>query len=281
MVISELIREIEGMLRDNVHFEAGLIVMTALNITRDKLITDTKREVKDEEYKRAMTLAARREKGEPLQYILGSTEFMSLEFFVGEGVLVPRPDTETLVENVLNKLDKEKVYRVLDICTGSGCIGISLAYYRKNVTADLIDISDIAIKTAKKNVLHNNVQERVSVYKCDILEEYLDSEYDIIVSNPPYIESDIIQTLQTEVKDYEPHIALDGGKDGLTFYRRIIDIAPKLLRENGLLAFEIGYNQGEAVSNLMSEFDAVEVIKDLSGNDRVVMGTMKGDNTNG
>lgn len=281
MVISELKRKIQAALKDNARFEAEQIVMAALNITRTELITDSRREVTDGEYEKAMAMTARRKKGEPLQYILGSTDFMSLEFFVGEGVLIPRSDTETLVEAVLNVLDCEKAYSALDICTGSGCIGISLAYYRENVTADLIDISDTAIETAKKNILHNGMQEGVKVYKCDILKEYPDRKYDIIVSNPPYIKSDVIETLQTEVKDYEPHIALDGGKDGLTFYRRIIEIAPKLLNKNGLLAFEIGNEQGEEVSELMADFDGIEIIKDLCGNDRVVIGRLKEDNANG
>lgn len=281
MVISELTRKIQSALGDNARFEAEMIVMAALNITREKMITDRHREVTNEEYEKAMTMTAQREMGEPLQYILGSTEFMSLEFFVRDGVLIPRADTETLVEAVLNTLSREKAYSVLDICTGSGCIGISLAHYRENVTADLIDISDTAIETAKKNIRRNGMQERVNVYKCDILKEYPDRKYDIIVSNPPYIESDTIQTLQTEVRDYEPHLALDGGKDGLTFYRRIIEIAPKLLNKNGFLAFEIGYNQGAAVSELMTEFSEVEIIKDLCGNDRVVIGRLKGDNADG
>lgn len=274
MVVSELIRKIQDTLKDNARFEAELIVMAALNITRTELVTGSRREVTDSEYRNALSMTARREGGEPLQYILGCTEFMSLEFFAREGVLIPRPDTETLVEAVLSNIGHEQTLSVLDICAGSGCIGISIAYYRENVTAYLIDVSDTAIETAKKNIAHNGIQERVRTGKYDILKEYPNEKYDIIVSNPPYIESDVIETLHAEVKDYEPRIALDGGADGLLFYRRIIEIAPKLLKENGLLAFEIGYNQGEAVSALMSSFDNVQVIKDLCGNDRVVTGRM-------
>lgn len=281
MVISELERQIRQELNNDNFFEAEQIIMSALNMTREKLILNAKREITDKEYAKILKMTSRRKKGEPLQYILGSTEFMSLEFFVGEGVLIPRQDTETFTEIVLDMLSHEKAYNVLDICTGSGCIGISLAYYRENVRADLIDISDTAAETARRNAAHNDVEERVSIYKCDILKEYPDKKYDIIVSNPPYIESDVIQTLQTEVRDYEPHLALDGGADGLLFYRRIIEIAPKLLNKDGIIAFEIGYNQGETVSSMMSAFNNVQVIKDLCGNDRVVTGIWEGDNFNG
>lgn len=281
MVISELERQIRQELNNDNFFEAEQIIMSALNMTREKLILNAKREITDKEYAKILKMTSRRKKGEPLQYILGSTEFMSLEFFVGEGVLIPRQDTETFTEIVLDMLIHEKAYNVLDICTGSGCIGISLAYYRENVRADLIDISDTAAETARRNAAHNDVEERVSIYKCDILKEYPDKKYDIIVSNPPYIESDVIQTLQKEVRDYEPHLALDGGADGLLFYRRIIEIAPKLLNKDGIIAFEIGYNQGEAVSSMMSAFNNVQVIKDLCGNDRVVTGIWEGDNFNG
>ena len=281
MVISELERQIRQELNNDNFFEAEQIIMSALNMTREKLILNAKREITDKEYAKILKMTSRRKKGEPLQYILGSTEFMSLEFFVGKGVLIPRQDTETFTETVLNMLKYEKAYKVLDICTGSGCIGISLAYYRENVRADLIDISDTAAETARRNAAHNDVKERVSIYKCDILKEYPDKKYDIIVSNPPYIESDVIQTLQTEVRDYEPHLALDGGADGLLFYRRIIEIAPKLLNKDGIIAFEIGYNQGETVSSMMSAFNNVQVIKDLCGNDRVVTGIWEGDNFNG
>ncbi len=281
MVISEIERQIRQDLNSDARLEAEQIIMSALTMTREELILNAKKEITDSEYAKILKMTSRRKKGEPLQYILGSTEFMSLEFFVGEGVLIPRQDTETFTETVLDMLKYEKAYKVLDICTGSGCIGISIAYYRENVQADLIDISDTALETARKNAAHNDMQERVNIYKCDILKEYPDKKYDIIVSNPPYIESDVIQTLQTEVRDYEPHLALDGGTDGLMFYRRIIGIAPKILNKNGIVAFEIGYNQGKAVSSMMTEFSNVQIIKDLCGNDRVVIGIWEGDNVNG
>ena len=275
MVVSELVREIEGLINDNARFEAELIVMSALGVTRIQLVTDGRRAVTENEYKRAFEMAARRKTGEPLQYIFGETEFMSLGFYVKKGVLIPRADTETLVETVLDEIIEDKKYKILDICSGSGCVGISIAHYRQNVMADLVDIDDTAIEVSERNIARNGVDNRVKIQKKDILKEYPDGKYDIIVSNPPYIESEIIETLQTEVKDYEPHIALDGGADGLIFYRRIAQIAPELLSENGLIAMEIGYNQAEQVVELLkNNFDNIQVIKDLGGNDRVVTGRM-------
>lgn len=272
MVIAELTRKIRAALHENAQHEAECIVCHALNISREQLIINSRRAVTPAECDKALALAARRINGEPLQYILGEAEFMSLGFFVREGVLIPRPDTETLVEYVLDETEDNTEYKILDICTGSGCIGISLAHYRKGVIADLIDISADALEVAARNIRRHGAEERVRTHCMDILEEYPKTRYDIIVSNPPYIETEVIDTLQTEVKDYEPRLALDGGADGLMFYRRIIEIAPKLLSKNGLLAFEIGYNQGEAVRSLMKGFYGVRVIKDLAGNDRVAAG---------
>lgn len=271
MVIDELIRHAASRLRDNARFEAEEIVMSVLGIDRTQLITDSKRELGENEISAVNSCVQRRINGEPLQYILGECEFMSLPFFVESGVLIPRADTETLVEEVI-KLSKPNA-KILDICCGSGCIGISLAHFIKDAAVTMLDISDKAIEVTAKNAELNNVMGRVTVKKCDILSEYPDKKYDIIVSNPPYIETAVIDGLQTEVKDHEPRLALDGGDDGLVFYRRITDIAPKILNENGILAFEIGFNQGAAVKELMKKnFNHIKIIKDLAGNDRVVQG---------
>lgn len=272
MVISQLVRKITDELTDNARFEAELIVMSVMGISRTELVLNGNEVVGDEEYNRITRMTNRRKNGEPLQYILGETEFMSLDFYVEEGVLIPRSDTEILVEAVMEYIGSDD--EILDICTGSGCIGISLAHY-KNVTVDLVDISDVALSVAQRNIKRNNVGDRVNTVKADILNECPPKKYNVVVSNPPYIESDVIATLQTEVKDHEPQLALDGGKDGLVFYRRICEIAPKILKSNGLLAFEIGYNQAESVSELMQEkFTNIRAIKDLGGNDRVVLGVL-------
>lgn len=275
MVISEFVRETAKQLGDNARFEAELMVMSVMEMDRTRLVLNGKLPVMPQHTYRMNKMIERRKKGEPLQYILGETEFMSLDFFVREGVLIPRSDTEILVETVIDKIGDKKT-TVADICTGSGCIGISIAHYKKNTDVELFDISDIALETAEKNIKRNNVSDRVKSYKMDILNEYPKKKYDVVVSNPPYIEKAVIETLQTEVKDYEPRIALDGGDDGLVFYRCITETAHNFLKKGGLLAFEIGYNQGESVRGLMqNDFYDTEVIKDLNDNDRVVIGKLK------
>ena len=275
MVISEFVRETAKQLGDNARFEAELMVMSVMEMDRTRLVLNGKLPVMPQHTYRMNKMIERRKKGEPLQYILGENEFMSLDFFVREGVLIPRSDTEILVETVIDKIGDKKT-TVADICTGSGCIGISIAHYKKNTDVELFDISDIALETAEKNIKRNNVSDRVKSYKMDILNEYPKKKYDVVVSNPPYIEKAVIETLQTEVKDYEPRIALDGGEDGLVFYRRIAETAHNFLKKGGLLAFEIGYNQGESVRGLMqNDFYDTEVIKDLNNNDRVVIGKLK------
>lgn len=273
MVISGLIAEVKSMLSDNAAFEAREIVMKVLGISRNELIIKSNETVSETDRSKAIDIAKRRQNGEPLQYILGFAEFMSLDFKVSRETLIPRSDTETLVEAVLHKLNNAKA-SVLDIGTGTGCIGISLGYYNCNFNVTLADFKESILNTASENAKLNDVD--VNTLCIDILKECPKASFDVIVSNPPYIESEVIPTLQTEVKDFEPITALDGGADGLDFYRRIIDISPKILNKNGRLFFEIGYNQGEAVAELMKkDFEEIEIIKDLCGNDRVAAGIIK------
>ncbi len=271
MVISELLTLLKSQLSENAEFEAKEIVMHALGISRNELILNPKREITDNEYKKTEDMLKRRLSLEPLQYILGFSEFMSLIFTVNSHTLIPRSDTETLVELLIERIGNKKT-TLLDIGTGTGCIGISLAKYT-NSDVTLADISQEALKTAAENAKQNDVF--VKTLNIDILNEIPQGKYDIIVSNPPYIRSDIIPTLQTEVKDFEPPSALDGGNDGLIFYRRITEIAPHILNDGGILAYEIGFDQAEDVKALMEkDFCDVEVIKDLCGNDRVVIGKL-------
>lgn len=272
MVISELLAYVRNSLEDNAAFEARQIVMRAAGMTEQEFIINAKNEANAETVKLSEQMLTRRKKGEPLQYILGTAEFMSLEFEVNDATLIPRADTETLAETVINEIGDKKA-AVLDIGTGSGCIGISAAKY-SGAEVTLADISPRALDTARRNAGKNKVDVRF--LEIDILNSVPEGRFDAVVSNPPYIETEVIRTLQREVRDYEPISALDGGHDGLVFYRRITQIAPGLLNPGGFLAFEIGYNQGEAVSGLMrKDFDSVRVIKDLCGNDRVVIGYLK------
>ena len=279
MVIKELLKATTENLRkngnDNPVFEAHQLVRHITGLSATDLVLSHDKKIPSEYIERLNELTDRRIKGEPLQYILGTQEFMSLEFKVTPDVLIPRADTETLVEYVIEKT-KNKGFSLLDIGTGTGCIPLSIAFYNKNAFVRGIDINENAIGISKENANNLKLTERADFKICDILTGCPDGKYDVITSNPPYIESDVIETLQIEVKDFEPRLALDGGAGGLDFYRRICDISPTLLSKNGLLVFEIGYNQGQAVSDLMKkDFENIEIIKDLCGNDRVVSGILK------
>ncbi len=219
-------------------------------------------------------LVARRKTGEPIAYIIGCREFMGLNFSVGEGVLIPRPDTETLVEAVLETPLPEDV-RIIDLCTGSGVIAISLAHYVKGSEVLAVDFSDICVKTAQKNAEINGVVESVNVMQADIMADFFDDDkFDVLVSNPPYIKTEVLDGLMTDVRDFEPITALDGGDDGLMFYRRIAALLPKLLKKGGFLAFEVGHDQAEDVAKILEYAGCTDIDfrTDLAGIRRVVMG---------
>ena len=217
--------------------------------------------------------------GKPIQYITNSQEFMRMNFYVDENVLIPQPDTEVLVEEVINicrgkscACPKEQNIKILDLCAGSGAIGISLAKYIKNSKITVSDISKNALDIANKNAIRNEVENKCSFINSDMFEN-IKEKFDIIVSNPPYIKTDVINTLDKEVQN-EPSIALDGGVDGLSFYRIIADEAWKYLNENGILAMEIGYDQKDEVFNLLKDtvkYGDIYSKKDLSGKDRVIV----------
>lgn len=210
----------------------------------------------------------------PLQHITHEQEFMGYSFYVNENVLIPRQDTEILVERILSdqkrNAERESI-SVLDVCTGSGCIIISLAKEMPLKKAAAVDISKEALEVAKKNCEQLDVL--VELKQSDLFEAVTE-QYDVIVSNPPYIESREIEELMPEVKNHEPLLALDGKEDGLYFYRKIIEESTKYLKDNGSLYFEIGYNQGAAVKQMMDDagFLDVKVEKDLAGLDRIVFG---------
>ncbi len=218
-----------------------------------------------------------REKGVPMQYILGRQQFMGLEFRVNKNVLIPRQDTEVLVESVV-KIMKDKAWnhpQVLDMCTGSGAIGISIAAAVEDAVVTMTDVSEKAINVADVNAHNINVNRRCMFQLGDMFKALSKgSKYDVITINPPYIETKVIETLQTEIKNFEPRIALDGGKDGLDFYRQIADNAGRFIRKGGILALEIGDKQARSVKKLLEEteqFSKPQVIKDLAGLDRVVI----------
>ena len=279
MVIRELLQNSIAKLResgnDNPVFEAHALFRHVLSLSATDLVLMHDKKISKQHEKKILDFLDRRLSGEPIQYILGTQEFMSLEFKVTPSVLIPRADTETLVEFVIDK-KRNDGFSLLDIGTGTGCIPLSIAAFCPKAYVRGIDISTDAKKLAEENCKKLTLTSRAKFELCDILNELPSGKYDIITSNPPYIKTEVINGLQTEVKDFEPHLALDGGEDGLIFYRRICKIAPKLLTKDGMLVFEIGYDQANEVSALMEEnFKDIAIIKDLCENDRVVVGTLK------
>ena len=263
---------------DTYILDTQLLLGKVLGKDKLHLITNKEEEVSKFKEREFYSLIEKRKNKMPISYILKTTEFMGLDLHVEEGVLIPRWDTEILVEETLKFMDEDKEYEVCDLCCGSGAIGISIAHFRENTKVDLIDYYDVPEKVTKRNIVKQKLSNRAKFIKSDLLNEVINQQkkYDILVSNPPYIKEEVIDTLMEDVKDYEPHTALSGGNDGLDFYRRIVDDSDKILKENGILAFEIGHDQGEEVSNLMIEkgYKNVRVVKDLAGLDRVVIGNI-------
>ncbi len=248
--------------------DAWYLMEHHFHLNRVSFWVNSKLSVEEDAQAGYMDLIEKRAEHIPLQYITGEQEFMGLSFQVNPSVLIPRQDTEVLVEEVLKYCEGKEV---LDVCTGSGCIIISLSRLSHLKRGVGLDISPDALETAKKNGEIN--QTLVQWLESDLFEAVMD-KFDIIVSNPPYIESRIVDELMPEVRIHEPRIALDGMEDGLHFYRCITEKAMKYLKKDGAIFFEIGYNQGEAVASLLKEagFSQVKIIKDLCGLDRVVSG---------
>ncbi|MEI3501398.1 MAG: peptide chain release factor N(5)-glutamine methyltransferase [Anaerovoracaceae bacterium] len=226
-------------------------------------------------------LIDRRAAGEPLQYILGSQEFMGLNFAVNPSVLIPRQDTETLVELALKRAgEKKRSLSILDMCCGSGAIAVSMAHFLPKAKITACDISLEALEVARGNAARNGLNGRIEFRESDLFfmtkrkkTVRIKDSFDMILSNPPYIPTQDIDTLQTEVRDHEPIKALDGGSDGLDFYRRIAEDAFGSLKKDGLMFLEIGCDQAEAVTSLLSGagyYSEIEVHKDLTGLDRVI-----------
>jgi len=261
--------------------DARLLLEYICHTDRNTLLVHGEKEVsvKEElEYKKAIAL---RKSRIPLQHITGVQEFMGLEFQVNRSVLCPRQDTECLVEEVMRYLHDGN--RILDMCTGSGCILLSLLHYSNHCSGIGADISKEALEVARKNAKsiaaisrHNPWnEETVQFLESDLFSGIPEEKFDIIVSNPPYIASSVIPTLMEEVRLHEPLEALDGKEDGLFFYRKIVEQSRKYLAKEGMLFFEIGHDQGQAVSDMlkMAGYQDVTVVKDFAGLDRVVYGS--------
>ncbi len=278
--IGELLNVGTAILKDcgisTSRLDAELLLGKVLNKEKIYLITHREEKIDETNEKIYMELVNKRKEKMPVKYILNECEFMNMNFYVEPGVLIPRADTEILVEEVLKYIDENNSKNICDLCCGSGAIGVALANLRKDINVDLIDYYESPEKVTLINIEKFNVSDRASFIKSDLLNKSINEAkiYDIIVSNPPYIEECEINDLMEDVKNYEPHTALSGGKDGLDFYKRIINESISVLNKSGILAFEIGYNQGTDVKGLMEEknFIEVKIIKDLAGLDRVVLG---------
>lgn len=249
--------------------DAWLLLEMTCKIDRGFYYLHMEDEIPGEQVKEYMNTLRKRAERVPLQYIVGETEFMGLKFKVNPSVLIPRQDTETLVEEVL-KAVRPKM-RLLDLCTGSGCVIISILHNASDVVGYASDISKLALNVAKENAKLNDVA--VTFERSDLFDNII-GKFDMIVSNPPYIATEEITKLMPEVRDFEPLESLDGKEDGLYFYKKIIAECGDYLNPGGQIFFEIGFDQGEAVSKFLLEagFSEVRVVKDLTHNDRVVTG---------
>ena len=255
------------------NLKARLLMQYILNKSRQYiLVYDNKQLTQAQEFQYFRNIEKLIKKF-PLQHITHQQEFMKMTFYVDENVLIPRPDTEILVEEVIQIAKKINAKKILDMCTGSGAIAVSLAKYIPDSRITAVDISSKALNIAKKNAKSNQVENQITFVESNLFENLPKEKYDIIVSNPPYIKNEEIKTLDKEVQK-EPKLALDGGIDGLDFYRAIIKQDYEYLKFNGYLCFEIGYDQKEEVMELIKQEEKYKDTyskKDLYGNDRIII----------
>lgn len=278
--INEKIRVIASALRDSSieapYREAELILQKVLSLPRHGLYT-TSFSLTTEQAQRIDNLVAKRKQGRPLQYLLGETDFFDMTIVVGEGVLIPRPETEHMVECAVNHirergLDRAVDFSILDLCTGSGCVALALGRFFPEAFVIGTDISPSALRYAIKNAQLNDITN-VSFAVADIFSPIKEFPFHLIISNPPYVKTSEIRGLQREVRDYEPIEAIDGGEDGFDFYRRIFDNIMAFLHDEGSLILELGYGQSGAVINMAKEagFSNCTILKDYADIDRVLI----------
>ena len=281
MIISEAIKK--GMIElkngnvEEPKLKARLLMQCVLNKSRQYVIVNDMEQLDKAKEKQYLEEIKILKKGVPIEHITHQKEFMKLNFFVDKNVLIPRQDTEILVEEVINIAKKINAKKILDLCTGSGAIAVSLAKYLPQAEITAIDISNDALKIAKKNAISNNVQNQITFISSDMFTNLSEEKFDIIVSNPPYIKTNVIKNLDIQVQN-EPYIALDGGKDGLDFYKRIINESYQYLKYSGYLCLEIGFDQKIDVIELIENtesFTGTYSKKDLFDNDRIIVTQIK------
>lgn len=275
MTIKEALNKGTFMLKNNnietPKLKARLLLQFTLNKTREHLIIYDNENISQDKEILYFKYIDKLIQGIPLQYITNTQEFMKMSFFVNDNVLIPQPDTEILVEETIKIAKRIKKPTILDLCTGSGAIAVSLKKYLQDSIVYASDISPKALEVAKRNAKNNNVE--VNFFESDLFENLPNIKFDIIVSNPPYIKKDVIKTLDKEVQN-EPRLALDGGIDGLDFYRKIVNDGYHYLKYNSYLCFEIGYDQKEEVMEIIKnerKYINTYCLKDLYDNNRVIV----------
>lgn len=282
MTISDAIKR--GMIElknDNIEepkLKSRLLMQYVLNETRQYVIVNDMENLEKNKEKQYFEGIKILKKGIPIEHITHQKEFMKLNFFVDKNVLIPRQDTEILVEEVIKIAKRINAKKILDLCTGSGAIAVSLAKYLPQTEITAIDISNDALKIAKKNAVSNNVENQITFISSDMFTNLNEEKFDIIVSNPPYIKTNVIKELDIQVKN-EPYIALDGGEDGLDFYKKIINESYQYLKCNGYLCLEIGFDQKFDIIELIEnaeKFEGTYSKKDLFDNDRIIITRMRG-----
>jgi release factor glutamine methyltransferase len=270
---------------DSPRLSAELLLAHVLKYPRIKLYTDYERPLGDKELAEFRALVQRASEHEPIAYLTGRAHFFNLEFEVDKHVLIPRPDTETIVENVLQLSRNSPGFeapRILDLCTGSGCIAIAIAHHLKNAVVTATDISEAALAVAKRNLDKHALDGRVTLAQGDLYEALANvpdpQPFDLIVSNPPYIPTGDIENLDRNVRKFEPRLALDGGIDGLVIHRRILQSAPDRLVPGGRIYIEIQFDQGKPIRDIAAadeRFDNVQILKDYSGHERAITARRK------
>lgn len=268
----------------NPRLEAELLLCHTLSMTRVDLYLNYDRPLHHQELTKFKSYLLRRITHEPLQYITGEAEFMSLKFKVNREVMIPRPETEVLVERTIerckNKFDTQENLSLLDIGTGSGNIAVSLAKYLENAQVTAVDVNPRALQLAYKNAQLNGVKEKIKFIQADVLNanfpQKVGTGFDVLVSNPPYISSEEFKRLPQEVRKFEPKKALYGGVDGLLFFRHIADVSRSLLKQRGFILIEIGLGQGEETRRILKEkgFKGIRSYPDLNGVERVIYGEL-------
>ena len=272
--LSQASKTLESSSSASSKLDSEILLSEVIKKNRQYLILNFNQELEKENIKSFNYLVKRRKKGEPIAYLIHKKEFWKLNFYINQNVLIPRPDTEILVEETLKLFNSNSRLNILDIGTGSGCILLSILNERKNFFGTGIDISKKAINVARFNAKMHQLNNRTKFYNSDV-DKFLIGKYDLILSNPPYIKQKDLKYLEIDVRDFEPKLALDGGKDGFSEITKVINKTSMLLKRNGKFILEIGFDQKNRILNILKQnnFFVNKVIKDYGKNDRCIIST--------